>query len=42
MIECQLHCLYGFLFSYENQKHNKQMTVPFEQRDDVQRFERQG
>ena len=28
MIECQLHCLDGFLFSYENLKHNKQKTVP--------------
>ena len=24
MIQCQLHCLDGFLFSYENLKHNKQ------------------
>ena len=24
IIECQLHCLDGFLFSYENLKHNKQ------------------
>ena len=24
IMECQLHCLDGFLFSYENLKHNKQ------------------
>ncbi len=43
MIECQLHCLDGFLFSYENLKHNKQKTVLIlADQDDVQRFERQG
>jgi len=42
MIKGQLHCLNGFLFSYENLKHNKQMTDWFEQPIDVQRFERQG
>ena len=26
MIECQLHCLDGFRFSDENQKHNKQFS----------------
>ena len=24
MIQCQLHCLEGFLFSYENRKHEEQ------------------
>jgi len=27
MIQCQLHCLDGFLFSYENLKHNKQKKL---------------
>ena len=27
---------------FDNFKHNRQKTVPFERRDDVQRFERQG
>ena len=27
MMDSQLHCLYGFLFSYENLKHNKQRRI---------------
>ena len=41
--QCQLHCLDGFRFSDENQKHNKQIVPAFAGRGKyVQRFERQG
>ena len=40
IMEGQLHCLNGHCF-FGNDVHQTE-TVPFEQRDDVQRFERQG
>ena len=42
MIRCQLHCLDGFLFSYENLKHDKQRKrhmMSVMSCGDVQRFD---